>query len=230
MSEQGSRILSSGKAKAGEQMQRENISASQETRNPSSRLSAGDISLDFVNTRHPDGFLQNAADLIGWSREIGLVTEEDETALLVETESDPQESMTLFTQIMMLREASYRVLLALIHRTSPATSDVQVLQSTFLQARGHERLVLVDHHLSWQWEPTESRLTRLHWLLSRSVEIVLTSPLMERVKECSPSEGGCGWFFVDRSKNSSRQWCSDGCGSRVRMRRLYTRQRTNDQR
>lgn len=230
MSEQGSRILSSGKVKAGEQMQREKTATSQETRRPSSRLSAGDVSLDFVNTRYPNGFLQNAADLIRWSRDIGLITEEDETAFLAETEADPQESMTLFTQIMMLREASYRVLLALIHQTSPATSDVQVLQSMFLQARGHERLVSADHHLSWQWEPMESRLTRLHWLLSRSVEEVLTSPLMERVKECPPSEGGCGWFFVDRSKNSSRQWCSDGCGSRVRMRRLYTRQRTNEQR
>jgi predicted RNA-binding Zn ribbon-like protein len=229
MSEQGSSILSSGKAKAGEQ--RKKTAASQEMHKPSSRLSAGNVSLDFVNTRHPDGFFQNTADLIGWSREIGLVTEEDATALLVETNTHPQESITLFTHIMMLREASYRVLLALIHQTSPATSDVQVLQNMFLQARGHERLVSADHHLSWQWEPTKSRLTRLHWSLSRSVEVVLTSPLMERVKECPPSEGGCGWFFVDRSKNSSRQWCSDeACGSRVRMRRLYARKRINNER
>jgi predicted RNA-binding Zn ribbon-like protein len=152
------------------------------------------------------------------------------TGSLAETDADPQESMTLFTHIMLLREASYRVLLALIHQTSPAAPDVQGVQSLFLQARGHERLAEADHHLTWQWEPTERRLTWLYWSLSRSVEIVLTSPLMERVKECSPSEGGCGWFFVDRSKNSSRQWCSDGCGSRVRMRRLYTRQRTNNQR
>src|SRR5205807_2499061 len=135
MSEQGSSIFSSGKAKAGEQMQREKTSASQETRKPSSRLSAGDVSLDFVNTRHPDGFLQNEASLIGWSRAIGLVTEEDATAFLAETDAYPQESMTLFTQSMMLREVSYRVLLALIHQTSPAISDVQVLQSMFLQAR-----------------------------------------------------------------------------------------------
>ena len=212
-------------------MRREKTSASQETRKPSSRLVAGDVSLDFVNTRQPDGFLQNAADLIRWSRDIGLVTEEDAIALLAETDTYPQESMALFTHIMMLREASYRVLLALIHRISPAASDVQVLQSMFLQARGHERLVSTDHHLTWQWEPTESRLTWLHWSFSRSVEIVLTSSLMERVKECPPSEGGCGWLFVDRSKNSSRQWCSDEtCGSRVRMRRLYARKRTNNER
>lgn len=231
MSEQDSSLPSSGKAKAGEQRQREKILASQEMRKPSSRLSAGDVSLDFVNTRYPDGFLQDTADLIGWSRAIGLVSEEEATALLAEIDVDPQESMTLFTQIMILREVSYRTLLALIHQTSPATSDVQVLQSMFLQARGHERLVLAGHHLAWQWEPVKSRLTRLHWSLLRSVEMMLTSPLMERVKECPPSEGGCGWLFVDRSKNSSRHWCSDEtCGSRVRMRRLYARRRTNSER
>ncbi|GHO92541.1 hypothetical protein KSF_025890 [Reticulibacter mediterranei] len=211
-------------------MQKEKTSASQETRKPSSRLVAGDVSLDFVNTRQPDGFLQNAADLVRWSRDIGLVTEENVIAVLTEADAYPQKSMALFTRIMMLREASYRVLLALIHQTSPATSDVQVLQSMFLQTRSHERLVSADHRLAWQWESAERRLTWLHWLLSRSVEVVLTSPLMERVKECPPSEGGCGWFFVDRSKNSSRQWCSDECGSRVRMRRLYARKRTNNER
>jgi predicted RNA-binding Zn ribbon-like protein len=229
MSEQDTSILSSGKAETDEQKQKQKISASQETHKPSSRLSAGDVSLDFVNTRYPDGFLQNAADLIGWSRDIGLVTEEDEVEFLAEADADPQESMALFTHIMRLREASYRVLLALIHQTSPTSSDIQVLQSMFLQARGHERLASADHHLIWQWEPAESRLTGLYWSLSRSVEVVLTSPLMERVKECPPARGGCGWLFVDKSKNSSRQWCSDEtCGSRVRMRRLYARKRTNN--
>ncbi|HET8844794.1 MAG TPA: CGNR zinc finger domain-containing protein, partial [Ktedonobacteraceae bacterium] len=148
-----------------------------------------------------------------------------------EIDTYPQESMALFTHIMTLREASYRVLLALIHQTSPAISDVQVLQSMFLQVRGHERLVSADYHLTWQWEPAERSLTRLYWLFSRSAEIILTSPLMERVKECPPSEGGCGWLFVDKSKNSSRQWCSDEtCGSRVRMRRLYARKRTSNER
>lgn len=230
MSKQASRLLASGKAEAGEQMQEEKKAASQKTRKPSSRLSAGDVSLDFVNTRQPDGFLRNATDLIGWSRDIGLITEEDATTLLAEIDAFPQESMTFFTQIMLLREASYRVLLALTHQTAPAASDVQVVQSMFREARGHERLVCANHHLTWQWGPTERKLSRLYWSLSRSIEIVLTSSLMERVKECSPSEGGCGWFFVDKSKNSSRQWCSDGCGSRVRMRRLYTRQQTNNQR
>lgn len=192
------------------------------------RLSAGHPGLDFVNTVHPRDFLTSAADLIHWSQAVGLVTEERAQAMLVETAASPEESSAVFAQAMALREASYRVLLALLHQTPPASSDVQVVQSLFAQARSHECLVAIDGHLAWQWERGERGLAQLYWSLSRAVELVLTAAPMERVKECPPSKGGCGWFFLDRSKNNTRQWCSDkDCGSRVRMRRLYARKRAN---
>jgi predicted RNA-binding Zn ribbon-like protein len=220
-----------GKVKTSEQTGGGKASTTRSTRKPSSRLQAGDLSLDFVNTMYPDDFLLNEASLIRWSQEVGLVTEEGAQALLEETEASPEDSRALFTQVLALRQASYRVLLAFIDHTPPTASDVDVLQSVFVQARSHERLVPAEHHLAWQWEEAESGLAGLYWVLSRSVESVLTSPTMERVKQCPPSLGGCGWFFVDRSKNSSRQWCSDqACGSLVRMRHLYARKRANKER
>ncbi|WP_198925374.1 CGNR zinc finger domain-containing protein [Dictyobacter vulcani] len=45
------------------------------------------------------------------------------------------------------------------------------------------------------------------------------------MKEC-PGNKGCGWLFLDTSKNGRRQWCSmQGCGSRAKRRRQYGRQR-----
>lgn len=217
--------------KASEQMEKEGVAVAQEARKPAERLSAGDVSLDFVNSMHPDGYLANVADLIRWSRDIGLISGEGAQALLKVAEANPEESSVIFRQVMALREASYRVLLALIHHTAPMTSDIQVLQDLFLQTRSHADLIRVDNHLAWQWEAAEAGLAQLYWLFSRSTEALLTSATMERVKECPPALGGCGWLFVDRSKNSSRQWCSDEtCGSRIRMRRLYARKRANKER
>jgi len=218
-----------GKVRTEEQMRGEKTSASRETWKQVPRLSAGDVSLDFVNTIHPNDFLLNAADLIRWSQNVGLITEKREQAFLEQIEANPEESNTVFKQAMVLREASHRVLLALIQQIPPASHDVRILQSTFVEARIHEHLVPIEHHLVWQGEPMESELAQLHWLLSRSLERVLTSPpTMERVKECPPSLGGCGWLFIDKSKNSSRQWCSDqACGSLIRMRRLYARKRAD---
>jgi predicted RNA-binding Zn ribbon-like protein len=229
MREQDSSTTHPGKV--GGQMKKGNVSVSRESRKPSGRLSAGDVSLDFVNTMHPDGYLANMADLIRWSRDVGLIPGEEAQILLEGAEANPEEGSVIFRQAIALREASYRVLLALIHQRVPATPDIQVLQNMFLQAKVHADLISTEKHLEWQWEPAKTELTQLSWLFSRSTEALLTSATMERVKECPPAQGGCGWLFVDRSKNSSRQWCSDEtCGSRIRMRRLYARKRANKER
>src|SRR5262249_59673789 len=45
---------------------------------------------------------------------------------------------------------------------------------------------------------------------------------LERLKDCP----GCGWFFLDRSKNGSRRWCSMAmCGGSAKARRYYRRRR-----
>ena len=38
------------------------------------------------------------------------------------------------------------------------------------------------------------------------------------IKEC----GGCGWLFLDQSKNKRRRWCEmKTCGNRAKARRFY---------
>jgi predicted RNA-binding Zn ribbon-like protein len=48
-----------------------------------------------------------------------------------------------------------------------------------------------------------------------------------RLAMCPPQQGGCGWVFLDHSRNRSRRWCAmDACGSGVKARRLTERRRT----
>jgi predicted RNA-binding Zn ribbon-like protein len=43
---------------------------------------------------------------------------------------------------------------------------------------------------------------------------------------CPAEEGGCGWVFLDRSRNRSRRWCTmEACGSFAKARRLTERRR-----
>jgi predicted RNA-binding Zn ribbon-like protein len=54
---------------------------------------------------------------------------------------------------------------------------------------------------------------------------------VRQLKACPLDEGGCGWLFLDRSRNGSRRWCSmDDCGARAKARRLTARRRTNRER
>ena len=49
-----------------------------------------------------------------------------------------------------------------------------------------------------------------------------------RVKVCGGE--GCGWMFLDESRNASRKWCeSRDCGNRERVRQYLARKkRTSD--
>jgi predicted RNA-binding Zn ribbon-like protein len=41
--------------------------------------------------------------------------------------------------------------------------------------------------------------------------------------------GGCGWLFVDESRNGSRRWCSmKDCGNRAKARRHYRKVKNLD--
>jgi len=60
--------------------------------------------------------------------------------------------------------------------------------------------------------------------IAHSALTLALSPSSNRVKVCS----GCGWLFVDRTRNGSKKWCiSSMCGARDKARRYYTRKVRN---
>ena len=65
------------------------------------------------------------------------------------------------------------------------------------------------------------------WPVARSVAELLTSPNLGRVKVCGGE--GCGWMFLDESRNASRRWCdSRNCGNRKRVRKHLARKCPSD--
>jgi predicted RNA-binding Zn ribbon-like protein len=64
-----------------------------------------------------------------------------------------------------------------------------------------------------------ARILALH-----ALDLLQTMPA-ERLRRCD--DDGCGWLFLDTTRNHSRRWCSSGdCGNRDRARRHYARKRT----
>jgi len=65
--------------------------------------------------------------------------------------------------------------------------------------------------------------TDVHHFLALAAGDLVRSEVVRRLRRC---EGpGCGWFFLDTSRNHSRRWCDpDDCGNRSRVR-AYSRRR-----
>jgi predicted RNA-binding Zn ribbon-like protein len=196
---------------------------------PELRLLGGSLPLDFVNSvdwrasEQPVEYLTDYDALVAWSRRVGTLSEAEAAALRARAATEPAAAESVTRRVRRRREQLY-ALLAGIASGRPA--DPALLDAA---RRWHGEAVEagVLHQeagrivLSWR----DERLDRPAWPLYGAAWDLLTGPALQRCKMC-PADG-CGWLFLDRSKNGSRRWCSmDGCGARMKMRAAYYRSRS----
>ena len=72
------------------------------------------------------------------------------------------------------------------------------------------------------WVEAEA-LDSMLWPVTIDAWDLLTTPLLERVREC-PGDETCGWLFLDTSRSGTRRWCDmRTCGNRAKVRTHYAR-------
>jgi predicted RNA-binding Zn ribbon-like protein len=201
------------------------------------KLRGGDVSLDFVNTLgwrltgYPREYLRSYEDLLDWGRQAGLLALEETEDLSREATLDPEGARETLSRALALREAIHRLISAHIAGESQDENDLSALNRELSIALSHLRVMHADGAYSWGWDrsgdegktPLDSPL----WRVAQSAAQLLTSEKLGRVKLCAGE--GCGWIFLDESRNSSRRWCdSRDCGNRERVRRHLARKRASN--
>lgn len=163
--------------------------------------------------------------LLRWGQREGMITPAEVETLLRQAEKRPQAARAALARAIALREAIYRLFVARIHDHSIATSDLETLNEALGCAPSGRRLTLADGAIAWDWaEPKLDLWPRVE--VAWSAAETLTSVQGERVGQCA-DERGCGWLFLDTSRNRSRRWCSMGdCGNRAKQRRHTARHAT----
>lgn len=192
------------------------------------RLREGWLCLDFANTAswhasdHPTEHLRTYSDLAVWAQEKGLLTSEEQEHLLRKATLEPNAAEATLRQAVELRECIYRIFSAIANRRTVEQSDLDFLNEALAAATTHFRVVVADKGFVWGWEKGDGYDAML-WPIVRSAVNLLTSEDLERVGECA-DERGCGWLFLDTSRNRSRRWCSmEDCGNRAKARLHYKR-------
>jgi predicted RNA-binding Zn ribbon-like protein len=191
----------------------------------------GDPTLDFVNTvgGRVEGEvrvdkLAAFSDLVAWSRKGGLIGEAEARALLRTAARRPREAGRLLSRARRLREALYAVLDALRDGRRPRSADLEVVSDELAAARRQERLVPMRDGLEWRSEEAGGGLEAVLRPICDAASSLLTSGGLSRLRQCGGSD--CGWLFLDRSRNHSRQWCTmDDCGNVSKVRRFRQRRR-----
>jgi predicted RNA-binding Zn ribbon-like protein len=203
------------------------------------KFKGGVSCLDFVNTLawrltdRPVEYLGSYEDLLAWGRQAELLAPDETEVLSGWAATDPEEARGTLSRAVALREAIYRGL-AGDRGGEPQDEDaLSAFNCELSGALSRLRVApVVGGAYVWSWDRggydgSKPPLDRPLWPVARSAAELLTSPNLGRVKVCAGE--GCGWMFLDESRNVSRRWCdSRDCGNRERVRKHLARKRASE--
>ena len=196
---------------------------------PRFEMRGGLACLDFVNTVGwrmtgcPKEFLGSYANLLAWGSQAGVLGAAEAWRLSERAARAPEEARAVLSRATSLREAVYGAVSAAIAGDLPDQGDLAGINRELSVSLGRLRIAFADGSYGWGWDDGgEAGLDRPLWPVARSAAELLTSPALGRVRACAGE--GCGWLFLDESRNRSRRWCdSRDCGNRERVRRHLAR-------
>ena len=182
----------------------------------------GHDALDFVNTvdswmrPFERDYIETFEQLVAWSRQVGLIEAAKARSLLGTT---PRFAAVAHREALALRDLLLRIFGAVIDDDTPRRSDMLTLNRLLAEARRQQVLTPSAGKFGWTWAgEVDPRTPTL--LIALAAADLLERIDLTRLKRC-PGPDGCGWLFIDVSRNRSRRWCSmDYCGSFAKARRF----------
>ncbi|HML24579.1 MAG TPA: ABATE domain-containing protein [Aggregatilinea sp.] len=189
------------------------------------------ICLDFANTNewhasaHPTEHLNTYADLVAWAAQIGVLPDDAAQTALAQADVHPADALVVLGRARVLREAIYRIVVAMIEDQPASDEDMATLNDALAGTLPRAALVATEDGFEWGWEMAPGALDAMIGPIARSAADLLTSEDRGRIGQCA-DDRGCGWLFYDRSRNRSRRWCSmESCGNRAKAKQHYERER-----
>ncbi|WP_433291021.1 CGNR zinc finger domain-containing protein [Actinoplanes sp. CA-030573] len=180
---------------------------------PQFHIVGGHPALDLVNTVAPrvpagphEDYLDSPEAVVEWARRAGVISPS-------EAPVPSPESLADVLALRALTEAALagRELDAVVARWSAA-----IARATLTPTAGGTFALVVG----------TAPATMIGDRLADALVDLLRNADLSRLHSCPLEQGGCGWLFLDRSRNQSRKWCTmDDCGTHAKSRRLTERRR-----
>jgi predicted RNA-binding Zn ribbon-like protein len=187
------------------------------------RIVSGHPALDLANTvaPRPPGtvqleFLPDPAALLQWAHRLGVVDTAELDGIERSWSEMPGAGQAALADVLALRALIDHVL---------AGRQLDALTRRWAAAINRSALVPTGDHAITLMIGTEPASMIADRLADAAVDLLRNTDL-SRLRICPLEDGGCGWLFLDRSRNLSRKWCSmDDCGTDAKVRRLTERRR-----
>lgn len=190
----------------------------------------GALCLDFANTvdwrasDHPQDQLADLADVIDWGTAAGILDAAAARRARELAAKQPAAATAAFAHAVALRDAVYRVFVAAAEAQPVDPADLTLLNASLREALPYRQIIAFEDGFGWDWREKPADLDQVRRAVAHSAGGLLTGPKLDRVRQCA-DDRGCGYLFVDSSRNRSRRWCSmETCGNRAKVLRHYRRQ------
>jgi predicted RNA-binding Zn ribbon-like protein len=189
-------------------------------------LVGGALCLDFINTinsrLHPEhDYLVEYSDLVGWADKLEILSVTQSTQLRKRATQTKKGAESALLAARTLRDLLYRLFSKAVKGSEPDQRDMQMFVIFYGESISRSQFLKKGNYYTTTWKVGES-FDAMLWPITHSAGGLLLSEELGHVKECP----GCGWLFLDTSKNQSRRWCSmNTCGARDKMRRYHKRKR-----
>lgn len=194
------------------------------------------VSLELANTvhwhasQHPEETLNSYADLVSWTRGVGLTSDAQARRLMRQARSRPESARRTLERAVRLREAIYSIFTAIIHARPVQATDMDELNAVLMGIGEGARIQSSGTSFVWTWKTDQDDPGSFLGPIVLSAANLLLSEKHRWVGQCA-DDRGCGWLFLDTSKNHSRRWCDmNDCGNRAKQKRLKERRQTNSRR
>jgi predicted RNA-binding Zn ribbon-like protein len=191
-------------------------------------LVGGAACLDFVNTALNNELLverlHTYTDLLTLIHRLSLLDTDTLAALKQLAETDLEQAECVLLQAREVRQSMLLLFTTLVQGQlrQAAARVLPSFNAHIKEALGERGFSLQGDKLEMTWEHPEKKLLQAVWVFSLSAYNLLTARDPHLIKQCS----GCGWFFLDETKNHRRKWCDmQTCGTNQKARRYYQRKK-----
>jgi|SRR5215831_6102760 len=187
----------------------------------------GNSALDLVNTvsgwgDDPEDWIPDVGSFLAWAARSKLLNTHESSEAARQATASPAAADRVLASLKELRFSLWHLVDALEHGKPPKPAHLSVLNDWARRLALSQHLAFRRHKMHFALHPEVSVLDTPGLRVTATALTFLMDPPATRIKTCPG--GGCGWKFIDKSKNQSRRWCDMAvCGNLEKARHYRSR-------
>jgi predicted RNA-binding Zn ribbon-like protein len=192
------------------------------------QFDGGALAFDFINTLNcwnkpaTTDYLESFEDLLKWSSLTKMLSSGQIMILREWQQKHTSNTKKELTKLINLRSNLQALFSAIANNTTPSDKIAGCFNKSLADLFKYTKIIFQSNSAVVLVRNQKNPLPEPYLIILKSAYDIITSENFSRIKECP----GCGWIFLDKTKNGKRRWCNmHVCGNNNKASRFYYKQK-----